>query len=117
MVRIAVGTKILDDALFYLDEENRIQNVSVHSFATGKKVVIFGVPRAFTPVCSWEHIPGFVESTKSLKAKGMDDIICISVNDPFVMKEWENSYTENKHIKIFLMALRITHIYWALNYI
>jgi peroxiredoxin len=67
--------------------------------AAGKKVVIFGVPGAFTPVYSREHVLGFVESTKSLKAKGVDGIICISVNDQFVMKEWENSYTDNKNIK------------------
>jgi len=99
MARIAVGSKIPDGALFYADEENEIRSVSVHSLAAGKKVVIFGVPGAFTPVCSREHVPGFIESTKALKAKGVDDIICISVNDPFVMKQWANSYPENTHVK------------------
>lgn len=99
MARVAVGSKIPDGELFYMDAKNQLQSVSVHSLAAGKKVVIFGVPGAFTPVCSREHVPGFIEKAKELKAKGVEEIICISVNDPYVMKEWANSYPSNKHIK------------------
>merc|ERR1719173_197920 len=54
----------------------------------GKKVVIFGVPGAFTPGCSKTHLPGYVEAAADMKAKGVNEIVCVSVNDPFVMEAW-----------------------------
>ena len=54
----------------------------------GKRVALFAVPGAYTPVCSAAHLPGFVEHADALKAKGIDSIVCVSVNDPFVMDAW-----------------------------
>ena len=56
--------------------------------ASGKKVVIFGLPGAFTPTCSAKHVPSYVAQLDELKAKGVDDVICMSVNDAFVMGAW-----------------------------
>ena len=60
----------------------------IDALTKGKKVVLFGLPGAFTPTCSGKHVPGYVEHFGDLKAKGVDEIVCISVNDAFVMGAW-----------------------------
>jgi glutaredoxin/glutathione-dependent peroxiredoxin len=60
----------------------------VSDLVKGKKVAIFGLPGAYTPTCSAKHVPGYVAKFDSLKAKGVDEIWCLSVNDPFVMGAW-----------------------------
>ena len=57
----------------------------------GKKVVIFGLPGAYTPVCSASHLPGYIDNAEKLRKAGFDTIACISVNDPFVMDAWGKS--------------------------
>ena len=68
--------------------DGRPSAVSMADLTAGKKVVIFAVPGAFTPTCSEQHLPGFVNHADSIKARGVDDIICVSVNDAFVMDAW-----------------------------
>jgi peroxiredoxin len=63
-------------------------DISTDELFGGKKVVLFAVPGAFTPTCSNQHLPGFIEHADEIRGKGVDDIICMSVNDAFVMGAW-----------------------------
>jgi len=67
------------------------RELSTQDLFSGKTVVLFGVPGAFTPTCSAKHLPGFVQQAAALKGKGIDTIACMAVNDPFVMKAWGES--------------------------
>jgi glutaredoxin/glutathione-dependent peroxiredoxin len=62
--------------------------VDVSALTAGKKVVIFGLPGAYTPTCSAKHVPGYVEKIEAFKAKGVSDVVCMAVNDGFVMAAW-----------------------------
>ena len=84
---IAVGDKIPNVTLKVMGEKGP-QDISTESLFAGKKVVLFAVPGAFTPTCSAAHLPGFVVKADEIKAKGVDSIICMAVNDPFVMDAW-----------------------------
>jgi len=64
----------------------------------GKRVIIFGVPGAFTPTCSEKHLPSYIKLHKNISSKGIDDIYCLSVNDDFVMSAWLLSYAEGDKI-------------------
>ena len=62
--------------------------ISMTEISSGKKVVLFAVPGAFTPTCSAQHLPGFIEKNLEFRNKGVDVVACVSMNDPFVMKAW-----------------------------
>lgn len=65
-----------------------MQDINTDDVMRGKKIVLFSVPGAFTPTCSAKHLPGFIRHAGEFKAKGVDDIVCMAVNDPFVMDAW-----------------------------
>ena len=84
---IAVGQSLPDVKLIKSTQDAR-EPVQTGDYFKGKKAVIFSVPGAFTPTCSAKHLPGYVEKAAELKAKGVDEIVCTAVNDPFVMGVW-----------------------------
>ena len=84
---IQVGDKI-PDAPLSIGTADGPQNTTTGEFFGGKKVVLFALPGAFTPTCSAAHLPGYVVNADQLKAKGVDTIACLSVNDAFVMNAW-----------------------------
>ncbi len=81
----------LPEAVFSILENGEIKNPHTGTLFSDKKVVLFAVPGAFTPTCSAAHLPGYVALADKIKAKGVDAIICISVNDAFVMDAWGKS--------------------------
>jgi peroxiredoxin len=84
---IALGDKIPVGTL-KIAASDGIRDVSTDEIFGGKKVVLFAVPGAFTPVCSAQHLPGFISKAGAIKAKGVDSIVCLAVNDAFVMDAW-----------------------------
>jgi peroxiredoxin len=84
---IAVGDKVPSVTIQHKTADG-IDQVSTDDFFAGRKVVLFAVPGAFTPTCSQKHLPGFVANADAIKAKGVDEIACVSVNDAFVMDAW-----------------------------
>jgi glutaredoxin/glutathione-dependent peroxiredoxin len=75
-------------ATLYVMGDDGPAAISTDEMFKGKKVALFGLPGAFTPTCSARHVPGFLSNASALKAKGVDAIVCLSVNDAFVMGAW-----------------------------
>jgi len=98
---IKVGEKIPSVNMRYLGADG-MKEISTDELFGGKKVVIFGLPGAFTPTCSAKHVPGYVQHADEIKAKGVDTIACVSVNDAFVMKAW--SEDQKAGDKVMMLA-------------
>ncbi|MEO5620288.1 MAG: peroxiredoxin [Cypionkella sp.] len=91
---ISVGSKLPDATLHVMGEKGPEQ-VSMADKLKGRKVVIFGLPGAYTGTCTTAHVPSFIRTKEKLAAKGVDEVICLSVNDAFVMKAWGDSTGAN----------------------
>ena len=87
---IATGSRLPEATLLKMGE-NGAEAVTLTDRLKGRKVVIFGLPGAYTGTCSTAHVPSFMRTAKAFADKGVDEIICVSVNDPFVMKAWGES--------------------------
>lgn len=84
---IAAGAK-LPDATFKVRTSEGLKDVTTKELCSGKKVVLFAVPGAFTPTCHAKHVPSYLNNLDALRAKGVDTVACIAVNDAFVMDAW-----------------------------
>ena len=90
------GDKLPDAKVFIFDENPK--EISIKQIVADDRVIIFGLPGAFTPTCSTKHLPGFISATNQLNEKNIKKVICISVNDPFVMDAWGKAHNVKKKI-------------------
>ena len=90
----------LPDATLHVMKDGRPTAVTTADMFAGKRVVLFAVPGAFTPTCSQAHLPGYVANADEFKAKGVDSIVCVAVNDAFVMDAWG----KDKNAEALVMA-------------
>ena len=98
---IKVGDKV-PAAKLQIKTKDGVQTKTTDELFKGKKVVLFALPGAFTPTCSAKHLPGFVNNFQAIKAKGVDAIACLSVNDAFVMDAWGKD--QNVEDKVMMLA-------------
>ena len=98
-MKIKKGDKLPDAKVFVLGKDPK--EVSIKEIVGDEKVILFGLPGAFTPTCSAKHLPGFVSATDRLKQKNIKKVVCISINDPFVMDAWGKVHNaQNKVIML-----------------
>jgi peroxiredoxin len=90
----------LPAATMHLMKDGRPTAVTTEELFAGKKVVLFAVPGAYTPTCSQAHLPGFVVHADAIKAKGVDSIVCLAVNDAFVMDSWGKDHNADQLLMV-----------------
>ena len=96
-MKIQEGDKIPNSDFFYIDENGVVKKIKSTELLDKQKAIVIGVPGAFTKVCSAKHLPGYVNNFDEAKKKGITIILCVSVNDPNVMKAWgEHQNVEDK---------------------
>jgi peroxiredoxin (alkyl hydroperoxide reductase subunit C) len=100
-MKLKENDTVPNSEVFIMEDGNPVKK-NIQEFFKDKKVVLFGLPGAYTSICSAKHLPGYVDNHEKYKTKGIDYIVCISVNDPFVMDAWGKS--QNVGNKIIMMA-------------
>ncbi|EFX70935.1 hypothetical protein DAPPUDRAFT_93418 [Daphnia pulex] len=83
-----------------LYENTPTAKVNIAELTAGKKVIIIGVPGAFTPCCSKSHLPSYISDFEKFKSKGIDEIVCVAVNDPYVMAAWGKDQNANGKVRM-----------------
>ena len=101
-MKIREGETIPSTEFFYIDDGGVVKKIKSTEFLAKQKAIVIGVPGAFTKVCSVKHLPGYVNNFEDAKKRGVTKILCISVNDPNVMKAWGEN--QNVGDKIFMAA-------------
>jgi len=95
---IKEGDPLPSETLHRLGDDGAPKPLSTDEYFAGKRVVLFAVPGAFTQTCSARHLPGFVNHADAIKAKGVDEIVCIAVNDAAVMDAWSKAQDERRSV-------------------
>ena len=95
-MKIKKGDNLPDAKVFILDKDPK--ETSIKQIIGDDKIILFGLPGAFTPTCSKKHLLGFIKSSNVLKEKDIKKVICISINDPFVMDAWGKAHNVNNKI-------------------
>ncbi len=95
-MKVKVGDKLPDAKVFLLEKDPK--EVSVKKIINGEKTILFGLPGAFTPTCSEKHLPSFINASKEIKKNGIKKVICISINDPYVMDAWGEANNVGRNI-------------------
>tara|TARA_B100001059_G_scaffold223495_1_gene248525 strand:+ start:67 stop:555 length:489 start_codon:yes stop_codon:yes gene_type:complete len=101
-MKFKVGDKIPSTDFFYIDSSGAVKKIKSTELLANQKAILIGVPGAFTKVCSAKHLPGYVNNFEEAKKRGITKILCLSVNDPNVMKAWGDN--QNVGDKIFMTA-------------
>ena len=101
-MKIKLGDKLPSVDFFLIDDNKVLQKINSSILFKNQKAILIGVPGAFTNICSIKHLPGYVKNFEEAKKKGVTKIICVSVNDPNVMKAWGEN--QNVQGKIFMAA-------------
>ena len=99
-MNVKIGDDLPSAQVFFLDNSNLVQKKDIRDFTVGGKIIIFGLPGALTSVCSAKHLPGFIKSYEDALKKDIQNIFCLSVNDPFVMKAWGDQNNVGNKIKM-----------------
>jgi len=100
-MKLKENDTIPNTEVFIIEDGNPVKK-NTQEYFKDKKIILFGLPGAYTSVCSAKHLPGYLDNHKEYISKGIDHIVCISVNDPFVMNAWGKS--QNVGDKIIMMA-------------
>tara|TARA_B100000941_G_scaffold286686_1_gene260672 strand:+ start:1277 stop:1765 length:489 start_codon:yes stop_codon:yes gene_type:complete len=108
-MKIKLGDKLPSSDLFYLDQNNNVKKINILDLSKNSKIIILGMPGAFTKTCSAIHLPGYIKNYDLALKKGISKILCIAVNDPNVMKAWgENQNTDDKILMLGDPFLKFT---------
>ena len=100
-MKIKVGDKLPVSEFFYLNQKNEVKKINTSDIFKNQKIVLLGMPGAFTKTCSAIHLPGYVKNYDTAKKKGVSKIVCVAVNDPNVMKAWgQNQNVGNKILMV-----------------
>tara|TARA_B100000941_G_scaffold173508_1_gene123738 strand:- start:97 stop:585 length:489 start_codon:yes stop_codon:yes gene_type:complete len=100
-MKIKPGDELPQSDFFYLDEKNEVKKISTSDLFKAQKIILLGMPGAFTKTCSAVHLPGYVKNYELALKKGIKKIICLAVNDPNVMKAWgQNQKVGNKILMV-----------------
>lgn len=100
--RIQLGENLPNEKVTLVMAGGKVEQQPLHAILVGKKTALFAVPGAFTPTCAMQHVPSFLKNWDALKQKGIDQIICLAVNDQYVLKAWQEQLQTGD--KIILLA-------------